>query len=300
MKRILPHLTKVLLLLMLTIGTSVISAQVPCPTGNCADLNNPGSANFYFSDIYIANSAGVKLTPSDPCNGNIYLYAKTAGTANNGYTLKAYFEVWIAGALSKTINECFYDGVQIPEYVNFGLVSWTCGQTIELKNVYLSWQPNAVNDCDCRNNSCLYASLFIVSTPTDVVPPSITCPGNYSANTGTGVCHASVVTANPTYSDNNGVTRLTWSMSGATAATSPNTGINTVGTYNFNTGNTTVSYVAADAAGNTASCSFTVVVTDNITPAISCPANISVNVNTGTCGTVVNYTAPAEIGRAHV
>jgi hypothetical protein len=293
MRKTLPLLTKGLLLLMLTIGTSVIFAQIPCPTGNCADLNNPGSANFYIADIYVANSAGVKLTPSDPCNGNIYLYAKTAGTANNGYTLKAYFEIWVGGVLSETIDRCFYEGVQIPEYVNFGLVSWTCGQTIELKNIYLSWQPNSNNDCGCRNNSCLYASLYIVSTPVDLIPPSITCPGNYTANTATGVCHASVVTANPTYSDNNGVTLLTWSMSGATSATSPNTGINTVGTYNFNTGTTTVSYVAADAAGNTASCSFTVAVTDNQPPSIVCPGPVTVSTNTGVCyATGVNLGLP--------
>ncbi|MDH3246149.1 MAG: HYR domain-containing protein, partial [Saprospiraceae bacterium] len=43
---------------------------------------------------------------------------------------------------------------------------------------------------------------------------------------------------------------------------------------------------------NKASCSFTVTVNDNENPSISCPANITVNNDPGTCGAVVNYTAP--------
>jgi hypothetical protein len=40
------------------------------------------------------------------------------------------------------------------------------------------------------------------------------------------------------------------------------------------------------------SCGFTVTVIDNQAPAITCPANISVNNTPGTCGAVVTYTFP--------
>jgi hypothetical protein len=60
----------------------------------------------------------------------------------------------------------------------------------------------------------------------------------------------------------------------------------------FPIGTTTVSYSAFDASGNSASCSFTVTVTDNVAPTIVCPANISAGVTPGQCSAVVNYTTP--------
>jgi hypothetical protein len=50
--------------------------------------------------------------------------------------------------------------------------------------------------------------------------------------------------------------------------------------------------VVTDAAGRTASCSFTVTVVDAEDPTITCPSNITVNNATGTCGATVNYTTP--------
>jgi hypothetical protein len=49
------------------------------------------------------------------------------------------------------------------------------------------------------------------------------------------------------------------------------------------------------ANGATATCSFTVTVTDNQAPTISCPANITVDATTGQCGTIVNYTTPVGV-----
>ena len=68
-------------------------------------------------------------------------------------------------------------------------------------------------------------------------------------------------------------------MTGATVATSPATGINNVGTYTFNAGVTTVTYTVRDANNNSATCSFTVTITDSVVPVIACPANVSVNVD---------------------
>ena len=67
-----------------------------------------------------------------------------------------------------------------------------------------------------------------------------------------------MVTANPVTNDNCGVTKLTWTMTGATVAASPAAGINNVGTYTFNTGVTTITYTVYDAAGNSATTSYTV------------------------------------------
>ena len=134
-----------------------------------------------------------------------------------------------------------------------------------------------------RDNVLNPAFCSFTVTVTDNINPTITCPANITATAGAGTCNASVVTPNPTASDNCAITRLTWSLTGATGGSSPGTGINYLGTYTFNVGTTTVTYNTRDAANNTATCSFTVIVTDNIAPTVTCPANITQNTLAGTC-----------------
>ena len=60
----------------------------------------------------------------------------------------------------------------------------------------------------------------------------------------------------------------------------------------FPVGTTTNTFEVTDAAGNTTTCSFDVVVTDDEAPTITCPDNITVSNDLGECGAVVTYTAP--------
>jgi hypothetical protein len=131
------------------------------------------------------------------------------------------------------------------------------------------------------------ATCSFTVTVTDNEDPTISCPSDITQNVDAGVCNASVVVPNATIGDNCGVTVLTWSMTGATVAASPATGINHIGTFTFNTGITTVTYIVRDAAGNEATCSFTVTVTDNEDPTISCPSDITQNVDAGVCNASV-------------
>ncbi|MBO2545503.1 HYR domain-containing protein [Salegentibacter sp. BDJ18] len=59
----------------------------------------------------------------------------------------------------------------------------------------------------------------------------------------------------------------------------------------FPIGQTTVTYTATDINGNSANSSFTVTVIDNESPTISCPEDITLNVEFGTGSVVVNYEA---------
>ena len=124
-------------------------------------------------------------------------------------------------------------------------------------------------------------------TVTDNVNPTISCPANISQNVGAGTCTANVVTPNPTTADNCGVTKLTWTLTGATIASSAATGINNIGTRVFNLGITTVTYIATDAANNTATCSYTVTINDNINPTITCPTNMTANTSASCTASVV-------------
>ena len=101
-----------------------------------------------------------------------------------------------------------------------------------------------------------------------------------------------MVTPNASTSDNCAVTKLIWSATGATTLSSALIGINNVGTQIFNTGVTIVTYTVADAAGNAATCSFSVTVTDNIVPSINCPSNYSVGTSVLSCDTLLSNSNP--------
>ncbi|NJW51453.1 HYR domain-containing protein [Salinimicrobium oceani] len=61
----------------------------------------------------------------------------------------------------------------------------------------------------------------------------------------------------------------------------------------FAVGSTSVTYTATDGSGNTAECSFTITVTDNEVPTITCPPNITETAAIGETTKVVTYTLPS-------
>jgi len=123
-------------------------------------------------------------------------------------------------------------------------------------------------------------SCSFTVTVVDSEAPQITCPGNITVNNTAGSCGAIVNYSTPVGTDNcaGATTTLTAGMaSGST----------------FPVGTTTVTYAVNDAAGNgPVTCSFTVTVVDSEAPQITCPGNITVNNTVGSCGALVNYSAP--------
>lgn len=109
---------------------------------------------------------------------------------------------------------------------------------------------------------------------------SITARPNMPVSNTPGVCGAVVNYTTPVAIDNcPGVTtvRTAGLASGST----------------FPIGTTVNTYTATDAAGHTATCTFSVTVNDTQAPAITCPANITVNTPVGSCTAVVNFAATA-------
>ncbi len=104
---------------------------------------------------------------------------------------------------------------------------------------------------------------FNVTVQDNTNPVIAGCPSNITVNANAS-CQATVNWTIPTVSDNCGGT-LT-----LTSTKNPGT--------LFNLGTTPVTYTATDAAGNTSTCSFNVIVQDNTGPVIAgCPANITIN-----------------------
>ncbi len=106
-------------------------------------------------------------------------------------------------------------------------------------------------------------SCTAIVTVEDTTPPVITCTAPITVGNDPGICGAVVNYTAPTGTDN---------CSGA--LTTQTGGLGSGSTFPI--GTTTETYKVTDAAGNTASCSFTVTVNDVTAPVISCPADVTV------------------------
>ncbi|MCI0596224.1 MAG: HYR domain-containing protein [candidate division Zixibacteria bacterium] len=120
------------------------------------------------------------------------------------------------------------------------------------------------------------ASCSFTVTVNDDENPTISCPANIVQGNDPGQCGA-VVTYTANAADN---------CPGVSYVCSPLPS----GSF-FSVGTTLVTCTATDAAGNTASCSFTVTVNDNENPTVVCPANITTNTDPGRCDANVIYSA---------
>ncbi|MCB9274614.1 MAG: HYR domain-containing protein [Lewinellaceae bacterium] len=126
------------------------------------------------------------------------------------------------------------------------------------------------------NSSSCTGTITIVDA---VAPTFIDCPGDQTFTSLDGQCGAFVEYTALSVSDNCGNPTVTLTE-----------GISNPGF--FPVGSTTQTYVAVDVSGNSSVCSFTITITDDEAPAISCPGDIDV-VASSAAGAVVNYTAPA-------
>ncbi|WP_396600972.1 HYR domain-containing protein [Algibacter sp. R77976] len=116
-------------------------------------------------------------------------------------------------------------------------------------------------------NGCTISDDFSVSLLPDNIDPTITCPTDVSVNVDAGTCAAtSVALGTPTTNDNCSVAS-----------------VNNDAPASFPLGDTTVTWTVTDGSGRTATCTQTVTVIDNIDPTITCPTDVSVNVDAGTC-----------------
>jgi hypothetical protein len=138
---------------------------------------------------------------------------------------------------------------------------------------------NTFRATDAASNS---ATCSFTVTVADAELPSITCPANISVSNTVGSCSATVTYTAPVGTDNCTGATTTQTAGLASGATFP-------------VGVTTNTFRATDAASNSATCAFTVTVTDTELPTITCPANATAVNDPGLCGAVVTYTTPAGL-----
>lgn len=114
---------------------------------------------------------------------------------------------------------------------------------------------------------------FTVTVNDNEMPLLSNCPVDITISGGAD-CNSEVNWTVPMVTDNCSVTSFN-------ASHEPNT--------IFPIGETSVTYTVIDEAGNTASCSFNIIVIDSTVPSLSCPQNIVVNNDPGSCDAVVDF-----------
>ena len=97
--------------------------------------------------------------------------------------------------------------------------------------------------------------------------PVITCPSDINQTTDMGACEAtSVDLGSPTFEDN-----------------CPGSSVSNDAPVNFPLGTTKVTWTVTDAVGNTNTCTQDVIITDDEDPTITCPSDITVDADPGSC-----------------
>jgi gliding motility-associated-like protein len=203
------------------------------------------------------------VTPSVPFTVNALPPAASYNTANDSTILFLWFP-FSGNPLtlndSTTIFTMNFDlnGNFSSPVLNF--VSFT-GIPIGVGQIQNGLDINLVQDVD-------FFFMPEIINVNDNVAPSITgCPSDIVMSTDGGLCTANVSWTIPTITDNCGLdTVIVSDMPGV-----------------FPVGIDTVTYIAIDLGGNSDTCSFTITVTDDENPVISCPGSVTVDANFGSC-----------------
>ncbi|MBL7775278.1 MAG: HYR domain-containing protein, partial [Saprospiraceae bacterium] len=197
----------------------------------------------------------------------------------------------IAPAITCPVNataQCTVD--EIPVYDNLaefntagGSASDNCGldagsfglfSQAQNGNVYI--RTYIVSD-DCGNSSTCSQTITVLDTQ---APTFVNCPANITVGNDVDKCGANVVFSTPIAEDNCNVVSVTQTSGQLSGSLFP-------------VGTSTVLFTAVDLAGNTATCQFTIQVTDMQAPTAVCQ-NVTVNLNAQGQATV----APTAIGGA--
>ncbi|MBV5335171.1 MAG: HYR domain-containing protein, partial [Sulfuricurvum sp.] len=241
------------------------------------------------------------ITATDACNGPVTI-TQTAGLASGslfpvGSTTNTFTATDASGNISTysfdvTVTDNERPTITAPLAITVNNAPGTCGATVGLGT------PVTADNCGVATVTNNAPAIFPIGTTTvtwtvtdvngnsqtatrtvtviDNQPPVIVCAANIEVYA-TSAAGAVVTYSNPVGTDN--CTGVTTARTGGPASGSV-----------FPIGTTTITYTATDAAGLTATCSFTVTVT-GLPPVIVCPVDIAVTSTAGQCGTVVNFAA---------
>ena len=276
---------------------TVTDGQAPTIDGLPADIsvsNDPGqcAAVVTWTEPSATDNCGVTSFSSDETNGASYPVGTTTVTYTaedaQGNQTTASFNITVTDGENPVFSGTPADiTVNNDAGVCSAAVSWAaptatdnCGATVtSTHNPGASFNVGTTTvtytATDAANNSV--TTSFTVTVVDNESPTIAGNPGDLSASNDAGNCSAAVSWTAPTASDNCSQTLTSTHSPGDT----------------FAVGTTTVTYTSTDAANNTATISFNVVVTDTEAPVISAMSDMTVSTDPGTCDAVVTFTDPA-------
>ncbi|HEX8474956.1 MAG TPA: PxKF domain-containing protein [Pyrinomonadaceae bacterium] len=135
--------------------------------------------------------------------------------------------------------------------------------------------------CTATNGIAPDAACSFTVTVNDVQDPVIACPSNIVVNNDAGTCAANVNVGTATATDNDPSVSVSGTRSDAQPLNAP-----------YPKGTTTITWTATDTAGNTDSCTQTVVVNDTESPTITAPPNVVASTDANSCSANVNPGTP--------
>jgi hypothetical protein len=264
-------------------GLAAAQALAPAAADNCSPELSPikTAGSFIPGACGATGSYTNSWTVFDECGNEVAEpYIQIITITDNGIP-----QITCPPNITKNANdgECFSApvdlGIPLGNDVCNGAVSFSNDAPAQFPvgETMVTW---TVRDA-CNNfNTCSQKVTVL-----DNQPPTISCPADILQIALPGDCHLeAVVVPDPVTSDNCAVVLQTWTMTGVTNGSSPQTGIHSVNGQTFNVGLTTVTYTIADASGNTASCSFRVTIHDQRKPEFYvCPRDTTVNAEDGKC-----------------
>ncbi|HLP96249.1 MAG TPA: HYR domain-containing protein [Saprospiraceae bacterium] len=234
---------------------------------NCGIVNQESVVPNVFSCQNIGDNQ-VTLTVNDghgnkaACNATVTVLDKIAPVV---VCKPATVDLDANGQGSITTSSVFLTGSDNCGIVNRESVA---PSTFNCTNLGANTVVLTVNDSHGNTNTC-----NATVTVRDLIKPVAICPANIAVTNDPGICGANVsYTASAT--DNCSVASLIPVPASGSL---------------FSVGTTQVKYTATDLAGNTATCTFTVKVTDNENPVITCPAPVNLENELGKCSAVATY-----------
>lgn len=281
-----------------TVNDTSVPTVIACPGTINGQLTNSGCTTpMTWTPPVFADNCSLTIT-STKSPGDLFPLGTTpvtyTATDPGGNTKTCTFNVVVTDVISPVVTACPSDITVVAGASCNAIATWleptftdNCsvsvtrshapGQTFALGETVVSY---VATDGSGNTTTCSF-KVNVVDTSAPVLQ---NCPADIVVSLVAGSCSKSVSWAAPTASDNCSVTLTSNFAPGHT----------------FPKGSTDVIYAAKDGAGNTSTCSFTVIVKDEIPPVIlNCPSNVQVNA-TSSCGAAVSWTAPTATDNCSV
>ena len=280
---------------MVTVSEDVPPVLSDCPPSLTVDLpSTKCDTAINWTPPTASDNCAVQSLQSTVAPGAVFLPGKVLveykATDVSGNTAVCSFEIDVRDVFPPEISDCPTDIViSLPEIKCDTAVTWTpptASDNCGLDSLTTNTPPGSILSPgtftvqyvakDGAGNTTVCA--FDISVRDDFAPTFFDCPGDLSIDLPPAKCDTTLTWTPPAASDNCGLDSVLVNIPPGTV---------------FKPGQTIIQYVAKDAFGNSATCTFAISVRDDFAPSLAnCPADLSINLPQTKCDTAITWTPP--------